>query len=60
MTITIHAPIRPAPLADRIAQIRREARGDVKPRERWDCGVAGHVHRTRAEALVCIDGVLKP
>ena len=60
MTITTHAPTRPAPLADRIAAIRREARGDVKPRERWDCGLAGHEHRTKAEALACIDGVLTP
>lgn len=59
MNITTHAITKAAPLAERIAGMRREAKAAVKPRERWDCGVAGHTHRTRQEALACLDGVLR-
>lgn len=62
--INTHAMARGIPIGDRIASMKREAKGQQKKppitaRERWDCGNAEHRHTTRASALACIDGVLK-
>jgi hypothetical protein len=61
--ITTHAMTQAAPLVDRVADLKQEARNAAKavkrkPRKLWSCGIVSHEHLTKEAALACIDGVL--